>query len=144
MPASPHHADSLIPQPFSLEQFRLAVQRRTGRRLDLEPAPLDGAARISTRDTDVIIYDQAADPDQQLRAILHEAAHLLLGHRPHRLPSPYVHLDPAAVADTIVAFHGYSRADEQEAADFAARLLSAASIATPAAESQPPGHPDTS
>jgi hypothetical protein len=135
MPSGPDDTDGLIPQPFSLEQFRHAVERRTGRNLLLEPAPLDGAARISTPDTDLIIYDETADPDQQLRAIAHEVAHLLLGHQPHRLPSPYVHLDPAAVATETVAFHGYSRADEQEAADFAAWLMSAV-------ERQSPGYRD--
>jgi hypothetical protein len=140
MPASPHPTDGLIPHPFSLEQFRLAIERRTGRHLVLEPAPLDGAALIRTPDTDLIIYDEAADPDHQLRAIGHEVAHLLLGHRPHRLPSPYTHLDPATAAAETVTWHGYSQADEQEAADFATLLLSAASNAPPTAERQSPGH----
>jgi hypothetical protein len=109
----------------------------------LEPAPLDGAACIRTGDTDLILYDQAADPDQQLRAILHEVAHLLLSHRPHERPSPYTHLDPAAVATETVAWHGYSQADEREAADFAALLLSAASTATSTGEPQLRGHPGT-
>jgi LmbE family N-acetylglucosaminyl deacetylase len=67
---------------------RLAIERRSGRRLALEPAPLAGAMLISTRDTDLIIYDQAADTDQQLQLIGHEVAHLVLGHQPHEHPSP--------------------------------------------------------
>ena len=141
MPATPHHLDDLVPRPWNLDQFILAVAQRTGRHLTLEPAPLDGAARISTGDTDLIIYDQAADPDQQLLAISHEIAHLLLGHRPREHPTPFTHLDPAAAADVTTTFHGYAQADEREAHDFARLLLSAASNATPAG-SQPPGQPD--
>jgi hypothetical protein len=131
MPATPHHLDDLVPHPFSLEQFRLAAERRTGRPLALEPAPLAGAMQITTRDTDLIIYDQAANPGQQLRLIAHEAAHLLLGHQPRERPSPFTHLDPAAVAETVT-FHGYSQADERKAEDFAHLLVSAASNAVTA------------
>ena len=92
----------------------------------LEPAPLAGAMLIRTDETDLIIYDQAADADQQLRLIGHEVAHLLLGHHARERPSPFTHLDPAAVAETVT-FHGYSQADEREADDFARLLLSAAS-----------------
>ena len=141
MPANPHHMDDLIPHPFSLEQFRLAVERRTGRRLVLEPAPLAGAAWVETADTDLIIYDQAADADQQLRAIGHEVAHLLLGHQAHERPSPFAHLDPATVAETVTV-HGYSQADEREADDFAFLLLSAASNALPATAQRPAVQPD--
>jgi hypothetical protein len=141
MPAASHNVDDLAPQPFSLGQFRLAVEQRTGRRLALEPAPLAGAMLISTRDTDLIIYDQAADPDQHLQLIGHEIAHLLLGHQPHERPSPVTHLDPAAVAETIT-FHGYSQVNEREADDFARSLLSAASNATTAGALRPPGHAD--
>ena len=96
MPATPHHLDDLVPRPWNLDQFILAVAQRTGRHLTLEPAPLDGAARISTGDTDLIIYDQAAGPDQQLIAIGHEIAHLLLGHRPREHPTPFTHLNPGS------------------------------------------------
>jgi sortase (surface protein transpeptidase) len=128
MPATPHHVDDLVPHPFSLEQFRLAAERRTGRPLALEPAPLAGAMLITTRDTDLIIYNQRANAGQQLQLIGHEAAHLLLGHQPRERPSPFTHLDPAAVAETVT-FHGYSQADEQEADDFA-RLLAQAKLTT--------------
>ena len=140
MPPIPHHADDLIPHPFSPEQFRLAVERRTGRRLVLEPAPLAGAVLIRTSDTDLVIYDQAADADQQVQVIGHKVAHLLLGHQPLAHPSPFTHLDPAAVAETITV-HGYSQADEREADDFALLLLSASNVAT-AAPRRPPGQPD--
>ena len=123
MPVSLHHVDDLVPHPFSLEQFGLAVQRRTGRPLALEPAPLAGAMLIRTGDTDVIIYDEAGNADQQLRLIGHEVAHLLLGHQPRERPSPFIHLDPAAIAGTFT-FHGYSQADEQEADEFARLLVS--------------------
>jgi hypothetical protein len=142
MSTAPHHVDDLVPHPFSLEQFRIAVERRTGRRLVLEPAPLAGAMWIRTRDTDLIIYDQAADADQQLQLIGHEVAHLLLGHQAHERPSPFTHLDPAAVAETVT-IHGYSQADEREADDFARLLLSAASNATTATAPPSPGQPDS-
>jgi hypothetical protein len=141
MPATAHHVDDLVPHPFSLEQFRLAVERRTGRRLVLEPAPLAGAVLIRTSDTDLVIYDQAADADQQLQAIGHEAAHLLLGHQPHQRPSPFLHFAPAVVAETVT-FHGYSEADEREADEFARMLLSAASNAATTTPPRPPGQPD--
>jgi hypothetical protein len=140
MPATPHRVDDLVPHPFSLEQFRLAAERRTGRPLALEPASLAGAMLITTRDTDLIIYDQAASADQQLQLIAHEVAHLLLGHQPRERPSPFTHLDPAVVAQTVT-FHGYSQADEQEADDFARLLVSAASNAALARQS--PRQPDT-
>ena len=138
MPAGSHNVDDLVPQPFSLEQFRLAVERRTGRRLVLEPASLAGAMLVSTRDTDLIIYDQAADADQQLQLIGHEVAHLRLGHVPHERPSPFTHLAPAAVAETVT-FYGYSQADEQEADDFVRLLAFTASNATTAGARGQPG-----
>jgi hypothetical protein len=141
MPAASHNVDDLVPRPFSLEQIRLAVEQRTGRRLALEPAPLAGAMLISTHDADLIIYDQAADADRQLRVIGHEAAHLLLGHEPHERPSLFTHLDPAVVAETVT-FHGYSPADEREADDFARLLVSAASSATTATARQSLDQPD--
>jgi hypothetical protein len=99
---------------------------------------LAGAMLSSTRDTDLIIYDQAADADEQLQLIGHEVAHLLLGHQPYERPSPFTHLDPATVAETVT-FHGYSQADEREADDFARLLVSAASNATTRPSS---GQPD--
>jgi hypothetical protein len=140
MPASPHPFDDLVPHPWNLEQFRLAVEQRTGRRLALEPAPLPGAALVRTADTDLIIYDQAADDDQQLLAIGHEIAHLILGHRARERPSPFTHLDPVAVT---TAFHGYAHADEREANDFARFLVSAASNPTTTVTRLPPGQPDS-
>jgi hypothetical protein len=95
---------------------------------------------IRTSDTDLIIYDQAAHADQQLQLIGHEVAHLLLGHQPHERPSPFTHLDPAAVAEAVT-FHGYSQADEREADNFARLLLSAATNATTATKRRSPGQP---
>jgi hypothetical protein len=141
MPAS-HNVDDLVPHPFSLEQFRLAVEPRTGRRLILEPAPLTGAMLISTRNIDLIIYDQAADADEQVQLIGHEVAHLLLGHQPRERPSPFARLDPAAVAETVT-FHGYSQADEQEAEDFARLLVFTASNSTTAGARRPPDQTDS-
>ena len=142
MPATPHHADDLAPHPFTLEQFRLAVQRRTGRPLALEPAPLAGALLIRTRDTDLIIYDQAADANRQLQLIGHEAAHLLLGHQPRERPALLVHLNLATVAETVT-FHGYSYTDEREAEDFAHLLVSTASNAPTVTKFPSPGQPDS-
>jgi hypothetical protein len=95
---------------------------------------------IRTSDTDLIVYDQAANADQQLQLIGHEAGHLLLGHQARERPSPFTLLDPAAVAATVT-FHGYSRADEREADDFARWLASASSNATTTTERQPPDQP---
>ena len=138
MPATPHHVEDLVPRPFTLEEFSLAVQRRTGRPLTLEPAPLPGAALIRTDDTDLIIYDQAADPDRRLILIGHETAHLLLGHQPRERPSPFIYLDPDVVAATVT-FHGYGQADEREAADFAHLLLTTASNPAAPPSLGPPG-----
>lgn len=79
-PFPPFHLD-LPPRPWSLEELRAAVERHRGRQLILEPAPLSRAGSaiwIATGTADLIVYDQAADLPQRVRAVGHQFGHMLL------------------------------------------------------------------
>jgi hypothetical protein len=70
--------------PVELAEFEVNVARHRGRRLVLvaESLPLSVSGLwISTDIADLIVYSQTASPLQQVRAIGHQVAHLLLGHQ---------------------------------------------------------------
>jgi hypothetical protein len=115
-----------IPSPWNLEQFRSALQARRSRALLLEPAALPrgcAALRLTTDTADLIVYDQALDPQRQLHAIGHQLGHLLLGHhgRDDR-QSLFAHVDPALTA-TAPLVSRYAETDELDADTFAALLV---------------------
>ncbi|MDT3397705.1 hypothetical protein RKE29_13775 [Streptomyces sp. B1866] len=80
-------ADTLdIPRPFDLDTLCDRVAARRGRPLRL--VPLEGAPDasmpcgvwVATREADLIFYEPATSALHKLHIVLHELAHLLLGH----------------------------------------------------------------
>ncbi|MDK1472599.1 hypothetical protein QNO07_04010 [Streptomyces sp. 549] len=80
-------ADALdIPRPFDLDALCERVAADRGRPLRL--VPLEGAPDgslpcgvwVATASTDVIFYEPATSGVHKLQIVLHELAHLLLGH----------------------------------------------------------------
>jgi hypothetical protein len=116
----------LPPRPWSLEDLSAAVERHRGRRLIVEPAPLSitgSAIWIATDAADLIVYDQAADPAQRLRAIGHQFGHMLLDHQPsqdgQQLLLPH---SESAQPDLAFTISRYRQADELQAGAFASLL----------------------
>ena len=122
----------VIPCPWSLAELRDNVERHRNRPLTLTAVPLPRGSSglwISTATADLIIYSQAASPAQQLCAIGHQVAHLLLGHQavPSASASPalFPHLDPALVA-TVLTTWRFAPVDEMAADEFAALVAARA------------------
>jgi hypothetical protein len=126
MPANPPLPllRDMIPCPWSLAEFRVNVERHRDRPLVLAAVPLPrriSGLWIATATTDVIGYSQTADLGQQVRAIGHQVAHLLLGHQ--AMPSAsasqalFPHLAPSLVA-TMITISRFDPADEMAADEF--------------------------
>jgi hypothetical protein len=134
-----------VPAPFSLEEFRAGVESWRGRPLALAAgrlAPGRAAAWIATATADFIVYDRDAPFPGQVRAIAHQVAHMLLGHR----GSPdgrdaagalFPDLDPAAVDADLGAPAAFTAAEEQDADALARSLLARIARALPGG--LPPG-----
>jgi hypothetical protein len=93
----------VIPCPWSLAEFLVNVERHRGRRLVLvaESLPLRVSGLWLTTDAaDLIVYSQAASPVQQVQAIGHQVAHLLLGHQ--ATPSPTASQAPVPAPDPVL------------------------------------------
>lgn len=75
-----------IPRPFDLDALCARIAERRGRPLRL--VPLEGTPDadtpcgvwVATRTTDLIFYEPATSAVHKLQIVLHEIAHLLLGH----------------------------------------------------------------
>jgi hypothetical protein len=116
----------LPPPPWSLEEIAAAVERHRGRRLIVEPAPLSrsgSAIWIATQVADLIVYDQAAEPAQRLRAVGHQFGHMLFGHQARQDGQQFLfpHLEVALV-DKAFTISRYEQADEIRADRFASLL----------------------
>src|ERR1700722_17529597 len=127
-----------IPQPFDLPAFVASIASLRGRHISLTPfrAGPDGlcGAWIRARSTDYIYYDDQTTPLHQAHIVLHEIAHMLLGHHgtgPAQLPGPR-HLTAPDAAGTVQGAqpaHGgsYTSAEEREAELLASMILERAS-----------------
>jgi hypothetical protein len=139
-----HHADETrarcqlilgsldIPQPFDLPAFVASVASLRGRHISLTPfrAGPDGlcGAWIRARSTDYIYYDDQTTPLHQAHIVLHEIAHMLLGHHsagPTLLPGPRPLAGPGpGAADAEPESGGsYAAAQEREAETLASMIL---------------------
>jgi hypothetical protein len=118
--------------PYELDTLLEQISRRCGKRIALLPAalPHDGAGGlVIERAHDlVIVFDQSLPPLQQEHVIMHEAAHVLFGHRGTSV-NDLTHeeldeLDPDVVrgAQRFVRRDGYS-AIEERVAEIAAALM---------------------
>lgn len=75
-----------IPRPFDLDAFCTRLAARRGRPLRL--VPLEGVPDaatpcgvwVATRNADLIFYEPATSSVHKLQIVLHEVAHMLLGH----------------------------------------------------------------
>ncbi|MCQ4043233.1 hypothetical protein ACFOSC_20285 [Streptantibioticus rubrisoli] len=76
----------VIPQPFSLEEFCASIAEQRGRPLHL--LPLDGPADpdlpcgiwLGLDAADIVFYEASAADILKVHIVLHEIAHMLLGH----------------------------------------------------------------
>lgn len=114
-----------IPTDFSARVFceHLAAQR--GRPIELMPLPVPTSPDLPTgmcyasSTTDYIIYDSQTSGYHQEQIILHEVAHILLGHiAPELDDSQVLYRDPAGLPRVQ-----YSTRQEQEAETLATMLL---------------------
>lgn len=113
-----------IPSPFSAEAFCTNVAEARGRAIHLIPwdtttAVVPCGLWISTVNADYIVYEQAAAGILRQHIVLHELAHLLLGHQgAAQLDSAagkFQFLDPAMVDRVLGRTSAYDADEEREA-----------------------------
>jgi hypothetical protein len=132
----------VIPSPWSLDEFRVKVERHRHARLLIAAAPLRlgiSGLWIVTTAGDLIVYNEAVNPAQQLRAIGHQAAHLLLGHQAMPSASASQALFPhlaTSFAAAVLPISSFAPADEMAADEFASLLVARA---LPSGEPGPSG-----
>jgi hypothetical protein len=113
--------------------FCAAIEHARGRPLVLAAAELSSprlSLWVTTGDVDLILYPLGAGPTEQLHAIAHQAAHVLLGHQAVAsdvAPSLFPHLAPDVVAATIMISR-FSAADELAAESLASQLVTNAEL----------------
>lgn len=103
-------------RPISVVRLDLGVEGPTG-------------AWVSTRDLDVLITSEAATPTQHEATVLHEVAHMLLGHEPDGVDEHYAHfaslVAPTLAPDLVrhvLTRHTYVSQPEHDAESLATRL----------------------
>jgi hypothetical protein len=97
---------------------------------------------VATGDIDLIVYPLDADSAEQLRAIAHQAAHILLGHQAAAgdiAPQVFPRLSSTFVAAEIMISR-FSEADELAADKFASRLVASAGLPEITARPDPARH----
>ncbi|MFJ9608845.1 regulator component [Kitasatospora sp. NPDC101176] len=136
-----------LPDPFTVEAFRAALERLRGRPIVLEPLPALGADLpcglwIALPSIDVVYYEERTSPAHQDLIKLHELGHVLCGHQGSldlsRLAALLPDLTPELVGEVLGAGRtSYETAEEQEAEMIA--LLLAGLIGTAADPGPGPG-----
>ena len=124
--------DLEIPVPFDLGLFVACLQRRRGRDIRLCPfrsgAGMPCGFWIGTAETDCIYYERATSPFHQTHIVMHEIAHMLLGHRGRtpawqgvaRVLAP--NLNPELIR-LILGRGTYGAREEEEAETLASLIL---------------------
>lgn len=112
-----------LPRPFDLAAFVTGITDRPVHLLPVDTA-LAGVCGllIRTRKADYICYEQGTSPVHRNHIVLHEAAHLLMGHS-SRIGDLMPELDPARLGQ-VLGRSGYSDQQEQEA-EIVASLIAA-------------------
>lgn len=120
-----------VPRPLHVEQFTRTVADYRGRDIHLIPMgdnlPVSGLC-LSLPDADFIVYRESVSRLQETATILHELAHLLLGHTGAekvnstqlavlRMLTP--DLDPTAIDKAFARTCASDEADEDAAEQFA-------------------------
>lgn len=132
-------ADLDIPQPFDLGRFLAHIERRRNRAISLHPFTsgpgIPCGLWVGTDRADHIFHEAGTTPWHRTHIILHEVAHMLLGHgggenwrELGRLLAPDV--DPALVR-LILGRSTYSTAEEHGAEMMASMILGQASEPAP-------------
>ncbi|PXX54911.1 hypothetical protein DFR70_12252 [Nocardia tenerifensis] len=129
-------ADLPLPQPFSAEELCGLIAEWRGRKLVLHPLPgeiraIDEDAPcglwVATDRADFIFYEDRTVHLHREHIIVHELAHMLLGHSMFELADP---ADPGAAA-AILGRAGYTSRQEQEAEMLASLIVSTATNPRP-------------
>ena len=120
------------PVPFELSKLLDQIAAARGKPISLLATPLPGdgpGGLVIERGIDiVIVYDENLPPLQQEHIVMHEAAHVLFGHRGVSIDDltddRLSDLDPEVVeeAQRFAQRHGYRNADEK-VAEIAAALM---------------------
>ena len=148
MPDTPLSPD-LTALPRSLDDLRIAVERKRGRTLVLAPAPLSqgGTLLIETGAADVLIVSQASSPADQLQAIAHHLAHLLCGHQGapdnRLLLAAFPRVAPRKVSTSLTTSR-YAPEEEREADAHATRYAARDTSSEGTRSPRPPRPPITS
>ncbi|MET8628976.1 hypothetical protein ABZW30_35455 [Kitasatospora sp. NPDC004669] len=114
-----------LPDPFTVDGLRTALERERGRPIVLEPLPALGpdlpcGLWIALPSVDVVYYEQRTSPAHQDLIKLHELGHVLCGHTGtlelSRLTALLPDLTPELIAELMGAGRtSYHTAEEQEA-----------------------------
>lgn len=123
-----------IPDPFEIREFCAAVAELRGRRVQLLPLPVPAGDTcpygvwIATDTTDFVFHEQDTSPLHRDQIVLHEIAHMLLGHcadavlEEETLALALPDLDPVMVQQ-VLRRHAYSTEDEKHAEMLASLIL---------------------
>jgi hypothetical protein len=136
--------DLLIPAPFDEQIFCDVLADQRGRPIALLPLLLRTEAGngvlyglvISNATSDTIVYERDTSRAHQQQIIVHEACHLILGHRPTPLAPPELPSLPDNVWAGEQICHVLGRSDnaaeeEHEAEILASLILEQAAISAP-------------
>lgn len=126
-----------VPRPFSLSQLLATLAGQRQRPIHLSPIASGPGAPcglwIGTAEADYIFHEEGTTPWHKTHIIMHEVAHMLLGHegtaafhKQARLLAPDV--DPAMVR-LILGRTAYSTQEEREAEALASLILEHGSAA---------------
>lgn len=114
-----------LPEPFTVERFRQALEAHRGRSLSigtmpgLEPGQPSGVW-IATATADYVFVDETARPLHREHIVLHELAHIMCDHRgaPAMSEGDAAALLPSLSSEMVARVLGrtrYSQGEEQEA-----------------------------
>ncbi|MEV4641406.1 hypothetical protein AB0J80_29085 [Actinoplanes sp. NPDC049548] len=119
-----------VPDPFDIELLLATLGTRRGRPIVLLPFDLPTGAPsglcVAAGTADYLVVTSSATGTQRDHIVLHELAHLLLGHQLQALDPDaggqlFQHLDPAVIR-TMLGRTTYSTVEEQEAEILASLL----------------------
>lgn len=134
-------ADFDIPRPFDLGRFLDQVAARRGRRIFLHPFTsgpgIPCGLWLSTPQADHIFHEADTTPWHRTHIVLHELAHMLLGHGSPAggavtLADVLVPDVPRALAQFVLGRTIYATKEERDAERLASLVLGLASAPAPA------------
>jgi hypothetical protein len=135
-----------IPMPFDLTDFCARLERQRGRIIRLFPITSMGAVSgvwVSTAEADYIYYEAGTTRLHRTHIVLHEIAHMLLGHKGGAwIRDDIAQLLAPALSDSLVQLilgrGAYTSAEERDAEVMASLILHhAARAVAPAPVTRP-------